>query len=184
MRGGAARSWSPGGDQHPGDLGRDVGHWGWGARRFTDHVVVVGLGGRGLRTAQPWPRGDVLAIELDPDEPHVREARRLGIPVLIGDGADAARLRSARIDRARRMIVLVGDAEQGAAIADAVAALASEDPLKDEFCCYVSVTDAVAVREINGLLARPGAARPARVLQSRGTRRDRDLRPMGPVAGR
>ena len=132
--------------------------WGWGARRFTDHVVVVGLGGRGLRTARAVAEDgrDVLAIELDPDEPHVREARRLGIPVLIGDGADAARLRSARIDRARRMIVLVGDAEQGAAIADAVAALASEDPLKDEFCCYVSVTDAVAVREINGLLHAQG----------------------------
>lgn len=128
--------------------------WGWAARRYSDHVVVVGLGERGLRTATRVVKDGrrVVVIEADADNPHVVQARRLGIPVLIGDGADQNRLSAARLDRARRMVVLVGSTDQAAGVAEAVSDFAADLALRDEFCCYVAVPDAAAVRELNGLL--------------------------------
>lgn len=137
---------------------RSVG--GWGARSRSGHTIVVGLGERGWRIASAAHRAGrrVVAVEVDPDNSRARMARRLGIPVVVGSGADPAKLRAAGITRAARMIVVVPDAES-AAVADAVAAVEGAGPgdvLRAAFCCYLVVADAEAARHLNGLLHAQG----------------------------
>ncbi|SEJ25855.1 NAD-binding protein [Demequina mangrovi] len=135
----------------------------WWSRWYRGHVVVVGLGERGWRVAHSARnRGRrVVVIDADAESPRLRDARRAGIPVVLGSGADPERLRAARVDRAERMIVLVGDAALGAAVADALAEVeASVGAMHDDFCCFVEVGDGRAVHDLNALLTatrRPGS---------------------------
>lgn len=130
--------------------------WSFGVRRLRGHVVVIGLGERGwlaARSARQAGRA-VAVIETDPTNPHVRAARRLGIPVIVGNAAELSRLRSARLDRASRALVFVGDDTATTEIADAVAEL-SQMPrvsFRPEFCCFLAVPDADAANDLNALM--------------------------------
>ena len=75
-----------------------------------NHVVVVGLGERGLRLARALrPTQTVVAIERDERHGDANSLRRLGVPVLAGDARDPNVLRAARADRAKHVVVLTGD---------------------------------------------------------------------------
>ncbi|HEY6738319.1 MAG TPA: NAD-binding protein [Actinopolymorphaceae bacterium] len=75
------------------------------------HVVVSGLGTVGTRVATTLhERGfNVVAIERNPDRPGVSTARRLRIPVLLGDTSNEEVLYQARIHRARAVIAVTND---------------------------------------------------------------------------
>ena len=81
--------------------------WSLGVRRLRGHVVVIGLGERGWRAAHAAKRAGraVAVIESDAANPHLRDARRLGIPAIVGNAAELSRLRAARLDRASRAFV-------------------------------------------------------------------------------
>lgn len=129
--------------------------WSWGARRLSGHVVVVGLGDRGLQVAASAKRAGhrVVAIESDPENPHIRSVRRRGIPVVVGSASETSRLRTARLDRAARMHVLVGGPAETTAVAAAVARFhnaATSDPTSP-FTCFLALDDADAARDLNAL---------------------------------
>ncbi|MEJ1087929.1 NAD-binding protein [Microbacterium sp. Mu-80] len=135
--------------------------WSLGGRRLRGHVVVIGLGERGWRAACSAKQAGraVTVIEADATNPHVRAARRRGIPVIVGNAAELSRLRSARLDRASRALVFVGDDTATTAIADAVAELAQLPgvSLRSEFCCFLAVPDAEAANDLNALMHDQGA---------------------------
>ena len=71
----------------------------------SDHVIVVGLGQVGLRLCLLLREtgAAVVAIDDKPDGVNVGQARRLGIPVVIGRGADPSLLRRLSIDQAQAL---------------------------------------------------------------------------------
>ncbi|SDY09627.1 Trk K+ transport system, NAD-binding component [Micromonospora pattaloongensis] len=77
----------------------------------TDHVVVLGLGNVGTRVM--WQLHDlgveVVAIDKDPDARGAEVARRLGVPLIIGDGAQEETLREASVATCQALVVVSTD---------------------------------------------------------------------------
>lgn len=78
---------------------------------WEDHVVVVGLGDVGVRVVrQLRDLGmDVVAVEKDPAVRGHEVARRLHVPVIVGDGTEEEVLRSAWVQHCRALLVLSTD---------------------------------------------------------------------------
>jgi voltage-gated potassium channel Kch len=78
--------------------------------RRHEHVVICGLGRKGLALARDCRRhGErVVAIELDAENDAVTVCRDLGVTVLIGDAAESATLRQARVHTASRVAAVTG----------------------------------------------------------------------------
>ena len=90
------------------------------------HVVVVGLGQVGLRLCQEL-RGlglPVVAVEKSAAAPSVRRAKRLGIPVVLGDGEDREVLERVCLGRARALAAVASDDIDNIAVAVAAHAVA------------------------------------------------------------
>lgn len=94
-------------------------------RLARDHVVVCGLGQRGLKIAEEFSAAGhrVAVIERNEADPHVAQAREAGAVVLIGDAADDLALRQARADRARYVVAVCAADGTNAAIAVHLAAV-------------------------------------------------------------
>ncbi|MFI7577549.1 NAD-binding protein [Micromonospora sp. NPDC049497] len=75
------------------------------------HVVVVGLGNIGMRVmAQLCDFGvEVVAIDKDPNARGVPLARRLGVPVVVGDAALEETLRVASVESCQALVVVSTD---------------------------------------------------------------------------
>jgi Trk K+ transport system NAD-binding subunit len=84
-----------------------------GVRRIPDsgHIVVCGLGNIGFRIVEELVREDerVVVIEQDRDSRFVATARRLGVPVLIGDATVTPVLRQANVGQSRAVIATTSD---------------------------------------------------------------------------
>ena len=94
----------------------------------SDHVVVVGLGQVGLRLCM-WLRDcgiSVVAVDDQPDGENVGHARRVGLPVVIGRGADSSLLRRLSLDRAIALAAVTADDLQNIRVALAAHAEASD----------------------------------------------------------
>lgn len=92
------------------------------------HVIVVGLGQVGIRLceelrAQGVP---VVGVERDGLAPQLRLARGLGIPVVIGQGADRSVLQRLGLGRSRALAAVSSDDLDNVAVAVAVTAVAPE----------------------------------------------------------
>jgi Trk K+ transport system NAD-binding subunit len=76
-----------------------------------DHVVVVGLGQVGLRlcTMLRACKIPVVAIERDEDAETVGLAREMGLPVVVGRGADPSVMRRLSLSRARAVAAVTSD---------------------------------------------------------------------------
>ncbi len=76
-------------------------------QRIADHTIVCGLGVVGIRVAQKLQQmGErVVCVEKQEDNRFLAEARRLGIPVVIGDALQEQTLRYANIAEARSLVV-------------------------------------------------------------------------------
>ena len=78
----------------------------------SDHVVVVGLGQVGLRLCillRELGISTVVAVDDQPDGENVGHARQLGIPVVIGRGADPSLLRRLSLERAIALAAVTAD---------------------------------------------------------------------------
>ena len=122
------------------------------ARAMRGHVIVAGLGDKGLLLASDLrARGrDVVVIERDPGQTNVAVALRRGIPVLIDDASIPASLGAARIERASHLIAVAGRSENNAAIA-AAATSVQRDPgtnVDDRFQSFIEITDLSVAREL------------------------------------
>ncbi|PZM95291.1 MAG: potassium transporter TrkA [Actinobacteria bacterium] len=75
------------------------------------HVIVIGLGNVGtLVISQLHALGvKVVAIDKNPDAPGVKVARQLGIPLIIGDGAQEQTLRDASVATCQALVVVSTD---------------------------------------------------------------------------
>ncbi|MDQ3677003.1 MAG: NAD-binding protein [Actinomycetota bacterium] len=76
-----------------------------------DHVVVIGLGQVGMRLCLVLRacKIPVLAVELDEDGESVGLAKELGLPVVVGRGADPALMRRLSLPKARAVAAMTGD---------------------------------------------------------------------------
>jgi Trk K+ transport system NAD-binding subunit len=93
-------------------IGRNLtGLFGRRAVPRSDHVVVAGLGQVGLRLCLLLRECgySVVAIDDQPDGENVGLARRLGLPVVIGRGADPSLLRRLSLDRAIALAAVTAD---------------------------------------------------------------------------
>ena len=95
-----------------------------------DHVVVVGLGQVGLRLCLLLQELGipVLAVEVDPDNPHVNRAKEYGIPVVVGRGGSRFLLRRLSLPRARALAAVTSDEVENISIV--VAALGMHEGLR------------------------------------------------------
>ncbi|MDX6647824.1 MAG: hypothetical protein QOK40_3551, partial [Miltoncostaeaceae bacterium] len=98
-------------------------------RRSRDHVLICGLGRRGLQLVETFgARGDrIVAVELDPSEAAVAAARDRGAMVVVGDATDETVLRHARADRARCVIAVCAADRANLEIASIVDRMAGRD---------------------------------------------------------
>jgi voltage-gated potassium channel Kch len=85
----------------------------------SDHVVIVGLGQVGLRLCMLLRECgiSVVAIDDQPNGENVGHARRLGLPVVIGRGADPSLLRRLSLDRSIALAAVTADDLQNIRIA-------------------------------------------------------------------
>lgn len=76
-----------------------------------DHVVVVGLGQVGMRLCLLLRACNIplVAVEADEDAESVGIAKELGLPVVIGRGADPSLMRRLSIPRARAVAAVTSD---------------------------------------------------------------------------
>ncbi len=95
-----------------------------------DHVVVVGLGQVGLRLCLLLRElgVPVLAVERDPEGPHVKRAKDYNIPIVLGRGGSRFVLRRLCLHRARALAAVTSDEVENISIV--VAALAMRDDLR------------------------------------------------------
>jgi len=75
------------------------------------HVIVVGLGATGIVVARALRKKKhrVVAIEADANSSRTRVGRTEGIKVIVGDATHPPVLKTARVDRARHVVLLTGD---------------------------------------------------------------------------
>ena len=74
--------------------------------RMRNHVVVCGLGNMGFRLLGEFVEQgvQVVAIERDDDSRHVSAARRMGIPVVVGDATLTETLKAAQVEHAQAVV--------------------------------------------------------------------------------
>ncbi len=129
----------------------------WSLRRLSGHVVVCGLGERGLLLAKAFSRDHrVVAIEADEEAHGIGEAREQGVVVVTGDATDRTVLRKTRVDRARYLVAVGGDDGTNAEVA-VDARLLVNDSADGELEAFVHVVDPTLCR----LLRRQQAGSPA-----------------------
>jgi len=80
-------------------------------RLHRDHAIVCGLGRQGFQLVSNLTANGrkVIVIELDPDNSQIGSVRSEGVPVLMGNAADAAMLSAAAAKRARFIFSVTGD---------------------------------------------------------------------------
>jgi voltage-gated potassium channel Kch len=98
-------------------------------RLWGGHVVICGLGRKGLRLAESFQaHGErVVGLESDAQNEHVTVCQARGIPVLIGDATSRALLQRVRLDRAKYLIAVCGDDATNAEIGARTFAFARKD---------------------------------------------------------
>jgi voltage-gated potassium channel Kch len=90
-----------------------------------DHVIVVGMGQLGVRLCSQLMALNVpvVGVERDRSAPFLPLARRLGIPVLVGDGTERGVLEKLKLHRCRALAAVGSDDLDNIAVAVAAAAV-------------------------------------------------------------
>jgi len=113
--------------------------------RYTEHVIICGLGRRGLAFAQSFQQDGcpVVIIEQNPDNTNITACRDLGMPVLMGDATDARQLTHARLATAKLLIAATGDDATNLEVAIAAHSLMAQPtaPPAAAVQCWVHVVD-------------------------------------------
>ncbi len=112
-------------------------------RFLRGHVVICGLGRKGLQLAKDFRAQGlrVVALELDPSNSRIGACKVAGVFVLIGDAADRGTLRKARPCRAKYVIGVAGDDLTNIAIASLTCELARNkaSPFVSPVQCIIHV---------------------------------------------
>jgi hypothetical protein len=110
-----------------------------------NHVVVCGLGRKGLQLARNYhdQHNWVVVIERDEENPALRQCEDLGIPYWIGDAGDPAVLKKARVQCARLLVAVTGDDGKNIEIALRARELCSgiRSAAHGRLDCFVHVVD-------------------------------------------
>jgi hypothetical protein len=117
-------------------------------RRLRDHVVICGLGKRGLHYVLDFlKKSPVVVIERNEENDRIQSARTAGARILLGDATQAEILRQARVDRSCHLIAITGDDFTNMEIGEQARAIAnggSSGPLH----CHTHVLDPQVVETI------------------------------------
>jgi predicted ThiF/HesA family dinucleotide-utilizing enzyme len=137
-------------------------------RRWQGHVVVCGLGRRGLQVVK-CARGQgkkVVAIEQSGDNSLIRTAEELGATVLVGDVTDSDLLRMAGVARAGRIVAICGEDATNLEIAVRVRELLPDPagPDTPRPHCQVQLTDIALRHSLQHAHAKSGPRRKADAL--------------------
>ncbi len=110
------------------------------AGRTTNHIVICGLGRKGWLLASTLKASgkEVVVIEPDRDNLYIRQARRLGIPVLIGNANDKELLRQAGAGKAISLFAVCGEDETNAEVAIKLRALVGDRKGK-RLDCFIHI---------------------------------------------
>jgi voltage-gated potassium channel Kch len=94
----------------------------------SDHIVVVGLGQVGLRLALLLRRCgySVVAVDNHEEGENVGHAKEMGLPVVIGRGADPSLLKRLSLDRALALAAVTADDLENIAVTLAARSLAPD----------------------------------------------------------
>lgn len=94
----------------------------------SDHVVVVGLGQVGLRLALLIRRCGVAVVAVDErdDGENVGHAKELGLPVVVGRGADPSLLKRLSLENAKALAAVTADDLENIAVTLAARAIAPD----------------------------------------------------------
>jgi hypothetical protein len=109
---------------------------------FRGHVVICGLGRKGLTLAREFREAEekVVVLEQDEHNPFLAECRDLKAVVILGNAANQENLRKARLLKARHLIAVCGD--DGANVEIAVqASRLVKDRTKKVLNCFVHLVD-------------------------------------------
>ena len=107
-----------------------------------NHVVICGLGQKGVVLAHEFRQKNVLTviIESDDDNPRIEACREWGAIILIGDAREAAMLRKARVQYARVLIAVCDDDGVNAKIAMQAKEI-SQELLNNQLNCIIHIVD-------------------------------------------
>jgi hypothetical protein len=111
-------------------------------RTLQDHVIICGLGRKGVLLVEQFrERGEnVVAIEPDEGNDWIDVCRDSGAIVLVGDSTDPDWLRKARVDRAKLLIATMGDDGVNAEVAVQAQAL-SHNRKRGVLTCIIHIVD-------------------------------------------
>lgn len=111
-------------------------------RFIRDHVVICGLGRKGLLLARGFREGGerVVIIELDENNSLIDQCRELGATVLIGDAASQEFLSRSRVHLAKSLCAVSGDDGANAEVAVRAHELMAERPGR-ALTCVVHIVD-------------------------------------------
>ncbi len=114
-----------------------------------DHVVVVGLGQVGLRLCLVLQacRVPVVAVEQDAESENVSRAKELGLPVVLGRGADQSLLRRLSLQKARAVAAVTANDLENIAVAMTARAV------RDQVHVVLRVGDGEVANETRSLLS-------------------------------
>jgi len=113
-------------------------------RRLSGHVVICGLGRKGMQLVRDFRAcgDDVVVIERDERSDFLAGCRDLGALVLVGDATDRLVLRRAGADRARHVVAIAGEDGVNAEIAVRTYQLVRERPPAEGIVrCWVHIVD-------------------------------------------
>lgn len=112
-------------------------------RFLRDHVIICGLGQKGLLLAQGFrSRGEpVVVVDADAGDPLLGACRKAGAIVLSGNASDDEVLRQARVHRARYLFAFYEDDRANAEIAMRVRELVTRQRTTP-LTCYIHIFDA------------------------------------------
>jgi voltage-gated potassium channel Kch len=117
----------------------------WRLRRLKDHVVVCGLGRKGLELVRQLRRRRerVVVIEIDEGDESLPTCRELGVTVLTGDARSEQILKKAGLPRANRLLAVCKNDSDNIEVALQArqVILAGRRDAADPLVCYVHIID-------------------------------------------
>ncbi|MCW2768121.1 MAG: RyR protein [Nocardioides sp.] len=113
----------------------------WRIGRSSGHSIVAGLGDVGRRLARALADSGERVVAIDADPARVAAVKHSDdrIAALVGDPTDAVTLKRVRVDRARRIVIAVGDDSSNVAAASAAARAAGSR--RKALRCAVQLSD-------------------------------------------
>ncbi|MGW8225112.1 MAG: NAD-binding protein, partial [Anaerolineales bacterium] len=110
--------------------------------RIKNHVIICGLGRKGVLLAEQFRAlgMEVVVLEQDEGNDWLESTRNLGAVTLVGDASDPDMLHQAKVDKAKYLIAVMGDDGANAEIAVRAEDLTRERP-HGVLTCLIHIVD-------------------------------------------